>query len=331
MESDPAISPRIKPANGTQQPPRSTRKRPHRESSSEPSIAELVKPMDPLSQPLDTPGHLDGKDMTSSYHNRTATWLDGIPVQSAGEYPDDVTLPSNQGAEDRRKFQRQEAIQSSDPATSDEFAGQLPSIGEGFPHDSMAVELGVGWRTIRMDDPTMRGASTRASVRYIEKYYGLNDVIIVAEHPNELKLAETSSGIWIFGDETKCGALLAYSWMECIKEIRSRQGFIWQGLQLHYPAVRNASNGLVPSATEEHPNKNMMPMEGRTRQTEDVRLYSSPPGDPEASGSSNPGHWTSDNLFPTIRGPSLLEEEASAGASDGGRMEVDPDNQMGMS
>lgn len=335
MEPDPAISPRTKPANSTlQQPSRSTRKRPRRESSSEPSIAEYVKPMDPLTQRLGTPGRLDGEDMTnvaspndlaSSYHSRTANWLDGIPEQ----YPDDVTLSSNQGAEDRRKFQRQEAIQSSDSATSDELADQLPSTDEGPSHDSMAVALGVGWRTIMMNDPIMQ-ALTRASVRYIERYYGLNDVTIVAEHPNDLKLARTSSGIWIFGDETKCGAHLADSWMDCIKEIRSRRGSVWQGLQLHRPAVKNASNGLVQSATEEYPNKDTMPMEGRTRQVEDFRLYSSPSGDPEALGSSDPGHWNPDNLFPTIKRSSPRTEEASAGASDGGRMEVDPDSEMGM-
>ncbi|KAL8925559.1 MAG: hypothetical protein Q9208_003450 [Pyrenodesmia sp. 3 TL-2023] len=333
MEPDPANSPRIKPAHGiSQQPPRSARKRSRRESSSEASIAENVKPR------LGTPGRLDGEDSTNvassndlatSYHSRTATWLGGTTDQSAGDYPDDVNLSSNRGVEDRRKFQRQEAIQSSDPATSDELADQLPSTDEGSPHDPMAVALGVGWRTIRMNDPLMQ-ASTRASVKYIEKFYGLNDVVIVAEHPNELKLARTSNGIWIFGDETKCGALLADSWMNCIKELRSRGEFIWRGLQLRLPAISDASNGLVQSATEEHPIKDTVPMEDRIRQGEDFRLYSSPSGDPEASGSSDSGHWYPDNLFPTIKRPSPLQDEASADASDGGRMEVDLDDEMGM-
>ncbi|KAI4200668.1 MAG: hypothetical protein LQ346_002330 [Caloplaca aetnensis] len=352
MEPDSAVSPHTKSANGiSQEPSRSSRKRRHDESSSEPSIAEYVKPMDPLTQRLGTPGRSDGEVVTdvaiphglaTSYESRTETWLDGVPEQSVGDFPDDVTLSSNQGAEDRRKFQRQEASQTPDDITGNTSSDQPPSR-EGVEHDEMAVDLGVGWRSPELH-PNLKPQAL-AAAKYIEKHYPLNNVEVIAVHRNMLKLARTSTGLWIFGDETTRGAFLAHSWRDCINEIWSRQAFVWDGLQLYSPARLNTANqplqptieeiparDMMPMEdTEEHPNRATLPMVGCTRQQQvvDFQLHTSP------SGGSNPEdwkpdlvNWNPDHLYPNLKSSSPLREEESAGPSDESQAKLNPDSEM---
>ncbi|KAL8906910.1 MAG: hypothetical protein Q9207_001718 [Kuettlingeria erythrocarpa] len=354
MEPDSDVSPHTIPANGTsQEPSRSSRKRRHDESSSEPSIAEYVKPMDPLTQRLGTPGRSDGEVLTdvamphslaTSYQSRTETWLDGVPEQSVGDFPEDVPSSSSQGVEDRRKFQRQETIESPDETTGNASSDQ-PTSTAGAEHDKMAVDLGVGWRSPELH-PRLKPEAL-AAAKWIERHYPVNNVEIIAVHRNLLKLAKTSTGHWIFGDETRRGAFLAHSWKDCIDQIWRRQAFVWDGLRLYSPVRLDTSDEPLQPTIEKVPNRDMMPMEGTEehpnratlpmagyssqRQHIDFQLHSSP------SGGSNPENWirdlvnwNPDNLYSNLKPSSPLMEKESAGPSDESQVKLNPDSEMDM-
>ncbi|KAL8999574.1 MAG: hypothetical protein Q9188_005855 [Gyalolechia gomerana] len=195
--------------------PSHSRKRSRSESFG--ADAYVWNPSTEKAGPSNTPEY-GGTDTVMSSDNTTipAHKVTGLINDSSNGSPEIGTLSSgelnkrsehSEDAEDRRKFQRQEPS---------EHLNQDP----GVAHDPMALDLGIGWKSIG-DDPD-RQAAARGWANFIQQHYSIGAVKILAQGTGNVSiLAEACGRFYVFYGDLRYGAFVAVSWSECIEEFRS--------------------------------------------------------------------------------------------------------------
>lgn len=310
MDSDP-ISPLSKAMyTPPQSLPRSSRKRSRHESSGESAAS------------------FDGK-IQRLYPSEGTSCQDhaGTSLEEQTGHQDPLPLEiqpfdSNGGVEDRRKFKKQEGVQTTGASTGTWNVGQLSSTEEDLSHDPMTLELGLSWKSISKKSDNQ--AAARGWVKYIEKRYALNDVSILAQHSNGYLLAGAHGGIYIFDQDISCGAFIADSWVDCVKQLQSRHAFVWQGCDLLHPVGSRVSS--QPRGLNNANGQNM----DTTLEADTSQEASCPPLPNSAIMGSDWGPWNSDPFYPTgnLPNPQRNEEpgtpeQKSEKEADSDRMAVD--------
>ncbi|KAL8933043.1 MAG: hypothetical protein Q9216_006546 [Gyalolechia sp. 2 TL-2023] len=192
--------------------PRHSRKRSRSETFGDDTSLHMQRadpPNSPDSGDTDTVMSLD--DTTSNVHKSVGLFSDslngpsGIGTSTSAEL--DNLGDHGKDAEDRRKFQRQEPNEDSNGD---------PDVA----HDPMALNLGIGWKSIG-DDPD-RQAAARGWANFIQQNYLIDTVNIVAQDPgNDAVLAEAGGRFYVFYGDLRYGVFVAASWTECVEEFRS--------------------------------------------------------------------------------------------------------------
>ncbi|KAL9027329.1 MAG: hypothetical protein Q9196_004132 [Gyalolechia fulgens] len=137
--------------------------------------------------------------------NDSSNGSPGVGTLTSGELNERSELIQN--VDDRRKFQRQEP---SDDLNQD----------SDVAHDPMALDLGIGWKSIG-EDPD-RQAAARGWANFIQQHYSIGPVQILGRGTgNDSILAEACGSFYVFYGDLRYGALVALSWSECIQEFRS--------------------------------------------------------------------------------------------------------------
>lgn len=137
------------------------------------------------------------------------SFFDGPPATglSSSDEPDKVNEHITD-AEDRRKFQCQRPGGGSTQDSTD------------LMHDPIALQLGVGWKSI--GDDSDRQAAARGWAKFIEENYQIGVIEILAQCTGDAwVLAKASRGYYIFEEHLRCGVFLARSWGDLVDVILS--------------------------------------------------------------------------------------------------------------
>ncbi|KAL8775980.1 MAG: hypothetical protein Q9203_003640 [Teloschistes exilis] len=212
---------------------RSSRKRSRDESSYESAVSaepreSSVGPRPEQTGNLSLAAPLDGP--ATSFQDETdrwGQWQSGHPMPSLSDCQES---DSTAGAEERRKFRRQDDGPDCSTMHGDEVKQEGSTADRDHAQDSMSLELGAGWKSMS-DDPDRRAAA-RGWAKFIETRFPVENVTILARHSSDCMLANAPGGIYVFTPNLKEAALIAKTWEGCVHELKANPNFPFSGREM---------------------------------------------------------------------------------------------------
>lgn len=328
MDPDSAISPRSKPTRTAPQTSfGSSRKRSRDESSGEYSAF-----VDPKVPRLHAAARLQGdegmadtdisNDIATSRRSQIQTHFEEQTEQQQQHQSSlaHQSSTSGEGAEGRRKFQKQEPIQSANTTSDSGLVGRIPSTLEDLFHESMTIQLGLGWKRISRD-PDMQ-ASARGWAKFVERRYPIDDVKILAKHTDGSFLGEARKGLYIFAHDLSFGAFIANLWTDCVTEFQSCCGSIWEGRQLLQPVGSRIVSESWGTAPMDDQNMDTMTTAGGPQKLQTRTPHSC------LTMVSDSGALIPDSLYPSGNHPGVHKKDGSIGSKARSQGEVDDKDRM---